>query len=381
MRIAGSGLALSLSLSLSLLALVPFQTPFGSESPLTPVAAGKSASKGRANAPPLRFGIYPGGSMGSVNQTREPLPEDPAKRLAAVRRLGQGLPFVVHLYRSYYGGGRTQARDSGLDGEIREYTDAGIKVELVARYRPNSGSAGAVTGFKKYVRALVARYGSNPDFIGLQVTNEANLRAAPDASDGAYAGAKKALVRGVLAAARETRVRDASQIKIGFNWAWESDRKKRRRFWEGLGRRTGSKFRKAVDWIGVNSYPGTWAPLLASAGPRHRRASRTLSSHIRALRKNLMPRAGLGPRIPLHISENGWPTGRGRSESAQARILKAMVRSVVRAPRRLNISDYRWFDLRDGNSSDPNFEGRYGLTDDRYRPKPAFAAFMGRIAR
>jgi hypothetical protein len=261
MRIAGSGLALSL------LALVPFQTPFGSESPLTPVAAGKSASKGRANAPPLRFGIYPGGSMGSVNQTREPLPEDPAKSLAAVRGLSQGLPFVVHLYRSYYGGGRTQARDSGLDGEIREYTDAGIKVELVARYRPNSGSAGAVTGFKKYVRALVARYGSNPDFIGLQVTNEANLRAAPDASDGAYAGAKKALVRGVLAAARETRVRDASQIKIGFNWAWESDRKKRRRFWEGLGRRTGSKFRKAVDWIGVNSYPGTWAP-----APGQRRA-------------------------------------------------------------------------------------------------------------
>ena len=58
-----------------------------------------------------------------------------------------------------------------------------------------------------------------------------------------------------------------------------------------------------------------------------------------------------------------------------------MVRSVVRARRGLNISDYRWFDLRDGNSSDPNFEGRYGLTDDRYRPKPAYATFRGRIAR
>ena len=184
LRIVGSGLILAV------LALAAFQAPFGPESPLTPVAAGKSPSEGRTGAPPLRFGIYPGGSMGAVNQTREPLPEDPAERLAAVQRLSQGLPFVVHLYRSYYRGGRTQASDSGLDGEIREYTDAGIKVELVARYRPDSGSAAAVKGFKKYVRALVARYGSNPDFIGLQVTNEATLPGAPDASDGASAGGK-----------------------------------------------------------------------------------------------------------------------------------------------------------------------------------------------
>jgi hypothetical protein len=40
-----------------------------------------------------------------------------------------------------------------------------------------------------------------------------------------------------------------------------------------------------------------------------------------------------------------------------------------------NVADYRWFDLRDHNTSSSNFQHHYGLLRDDYSPKPAFAAY------
>jgi hypothetical protein len=46
-----------------------------------------------------------------------------------------------------------------------------------------------------------------------------------------------------------------------------------------------------------------------------------------------------------------------------------------------NVSDYRWFNLRDGDSTAPNFQVRYGLLHDDYTEKPAFAVYRGLIAK
>jgi hypothetical protein len=89
---------------------------------------------------------------------------------------------------------------------------------------------------------------------------------------------------------------------------------------------------------------------------------------------------GIGQDVPLHISENGFPTGPGRSPALQALALSAMVRSVDAIRTAYNVSDYRWFDLRDSASSDPNFESQYGITNDRYSPKPAFATYRDLIS-
>ncbi len=329
----------------------------------------------------LRFGIYPGGGIGSVNDILAPRPEDPVKRLAALTALSSSSPFVIHLYSAYTGNGPTRSDLSWLDEEIAQYTDVGFAVELVARYRPEKGAAGPVAGFSNYVRNLVERYGGNPRFVSLQVTNEANLGGSGDSSDGAYGSAIPALVQAVIAGADEVRASDAKQLKIGFNWAYEASGKKRRRFWNRLAVAGGKDFAGAVDWVGLNSYPGTWTPLRKGVKPRRKSAGRTLVTHIRTLRNRLMPRARLGPGVPINVTENGWPTGPGRSKARQARVVRSMVSSVARARRRLNITDYRWFDLRDSRSSDSNFESRYGLTDDLYRPKPAFFVFRKQIAR
>ena len=93
------------------------------------------------------------------------------------------------------------------------------------------------------------------------------------------------------------------------------------------------------------------------------------------LRDCFMPIAGLGQGVPIHIEENGWPTGPGRSESEQEAALRSMVSAASTYRGNYNVTEYRWFDLRDHNSSGPNFQQHYGLLRDDYSEKPAFGAY------
>ena len=51
---------------------------------------------------------------------------------------------------------------------------------------------------------------------------------------------------------------------------------------------------------------------------------------IAQVRECYMPMAGFGQRMPIHLEEFGYPTGPGRSESAQATALRGFVRTVNR---------------------------------------------------
>ena len=94
-----------------------------------------------------------------------------------------------------------------------------------------------------------------------------------------------------------------------------------------------------------------------------------------------MPIARLGPGVPIHIEENGWPTGPGRPESEQVRALRQMVGAVNDFRGTYNVTDYRWFDLRDHNSAGPSFQQHYGLLRDDYSPKPAFGVYRRLVRR
>jgi hypothetical protein len=101
---------------------------------------------------------------------------------------------------------------------------------------------------------------------------------------------------------------------------------------------------------------------------------------MRMLRRTLLPRAGLS-RASLHFSESGYPTGSGRSEAMQQTVLRAAVRAVAAARVTYGVTDYRWFDLRDADTTDTSFESHYGLMRDDYSPKPAFFTYRDLIAR
>ncbi len=96
------------------------------------------------------------------------------------------------------------------------------------------------------------------------------------------------------------------------------------------------------------------------------------------------PMAGIPVTVPIWFTENGVPTG-ANSEVQQAAARTQLVRAARDSSGTFNISDYRWFDLRDSSSSGPQtlvgptFSSD-GLLRDDYSAKPSFAAYRGLIA-
>jgi hypothetical protein len=323
---------------------------------------------------PLTFGIYPGGAAGTSGPSGQTKPEDPTKRLAALEQLrGGDRPFVLHLYASYTGPlGSSAAAQVGED--IARYTANGFQIELVLTYRPADRNATTdVGGFVEFVRDTVRDLGSNQGLTSLQVTNEANIPGVPNASDGDYPGVEDALIRGVIAAKDEIRRDGFGQVRVGFNWCYSLGPAELS-FWSYLATDGGHAFVQALDWLGLDIYPGTWGPKLASDSLASGVRRATLDS-LSVLRQRYMPLAGIPATVPIHISESGYPTGPGRTDAMQMTALAAGVQAVSDSRAKFNVSDYRWFDLRDANSADSSFESQYGLMHDDYTPKPAFVVY------
>ena len=323
----------------------------------------------KAGAHPLTFGIYPGGLAGQVvGPPADPKPDDPAKILGALGQLrGGSRPFVLHLYLEWNGTGDREQRVREAEALIDRYTSRGYAVEYVLTYRPRARRGEPdVREFVAFTRAMVRRLG--PELKSLQVMNEVNNGLSPDASDGAYPGARDALPRAIIAAGDEKRRLDLSRLEIGMNWFYRLTPDHEYEFWSELGRKGGPALARSLDWVGLDAYPGTFFP----PGSRYRES---MANAMSALRECYMPLAGLGPEIPIHIAENGYPTGPGRSYEEQASALEQMVRAVHDFRGNYNVTDYRWFDLRDGDSSNPNFQQQFGIMRDDYTPKPAYDVY------
>lgn len=338
-----------------------------------------AAENARDLGRPLVFGIYPGGAAGVVRSGHRATPEEPAKRLTALMKLRpRGGPFVLHLYAKYVGPrGWTAAQQVGR--QISGYARRGLETELVITYRPRDGGSPRDVGrFVAFVRQTVRQLGRQPRFVGLQITNEANITGAPKASDGAFRFAVDALIQGVIAAKQEILGRGFRQLKVGFNWA-DTAAPGQAAFWHYLAQLGGAAFVGSLDWVGLDAYPGTWGPRLTGSLTRGTR--KLLDDTLHRLRGEFLPIAGIPPTLPLHVSETGYPTGGGRTDAMQVAAMKASVAAVNAARRVDNITDYRWFDLRDADSADRSVESQYGLMRDNYRPKAAFSVYRRLVAR
>jgi hypothetical protein len=336
------------------------------------------AGSSDAAASSLRFGIYANAGVGTVNPIAATMPEDERSRWAALERLrgSRSRQLVLHLYTSW--DGRTPFREvmSWVDGDIATAGARGFLAEVVLRYRPDPSLSAedAVSGYVQFVRAAVRHLARARNVVGVQITNEANVPGQPDASDGDYAEVVRALVHGVRAAKRESRRVRRRGIEVGFNVAAAAPRA----FWRQLRDEGGASFARSVDWVGVDLYPQTWTST-GQRGPRA--AAAAMRAELRRLRRVALPIAGIPRRARLHVSENGFPTGPTRNEIEQAELLTAAIEAVAAVRRQYGVSDYRWFGLRDANSSEPSFEAQYGVLRDDYTPKPGFDALRELIER
>jgi hypothetical protein len=327
-----------------------------------------------APAQPLRYGIFPleAGSAGAVQGTTAP--SDPARALAELRRLRPpGRELVLRLNRMFWSDGR-----AGLDrfaGLVDGYARAGFRSELQVRYHPPDGHAGDMAGWLAYVRDAVRTFAPRRSVVGLSITNEANLPGSPNTSDGFYTGVIDALVQGVIAARAEADRLGRPDLRIGFSYAYRGAPQSDDRFFEQLGEKGGAAFARAVGEVGLQVYPGLfWPP--ATTDP-----AGDVIEALTLLRTCWMPKAGLGRRVALSVTENGYATRGATGEPRQASDLRATADAVARWSGTLGVTDYRYFNLRDNASRGADLFDAVGLLFDDYREKQAFGAFRDAIAR
>jgi hypothetical protein len=332
----------------------------------TVAALGSSQTAG----PPLSFGVYPGPTVGTVGPPVPTLASHPQKELAALAELrGHDRNFVVRLYCGYGDRASLAVFTQTVLPQIRRYTAAGFKVELVVTDQPGATLvAVAVPGFVTFIQQVVDLLSHEPAVVSLQVTNEANDDAG--SSDGGSAGIIQALTGGVIDARKEADADRDQQLQIGFSWAYEIGEGSLG-FWREL-RQAGPSLAAATDWVGVDLYPGTWGPALSSAiSPSAVRA--WVTQALNTTRRDMA--AGGFSTVALHVSECGYPTGPGRSTATQSEVASQMIHTVNDDRARDHVTALRWFDLRDADSADPDVESQYGLLFDNYSPKPAFATY------
>src|SRR5262245_12563971 len=324
----------------------------------------------------LRFGIAPlaAGTAGATQA--QPKPEDARLALSELERLRpRRRQVVVRLNRMFMSDG--EAGIQRFAGLADRYARAGFDSEIQVRYHPGTGQEGDMGAWSRYVRRAARVLGKRPSVKALTITNEVNFPISPNTSDGSYPGALQAIVTGVLAARHELDRIGRADVELGFSFAWRWLPASDADFWRQLGVLATPKFRRALDYVGLQIYPGLVYPPASAAAS----AGRDTVEAITLLRDCYLPQAGLGRRVDLWVTENGYATNLGRTESDQDLALRDTLDDVHRYSGTLGVTDYRWFNLRDNDSAATDLFAAVGLLRDDYSEKPAFGTYRTYIDR
>ncbi|QAY58667.1 hypothetical protein ET475_00695 [Microbacterium protaetiae] len=307
------------------------------------------------------FGIWPGVVNADLIDFR-PLdcpPEDPARTLQAITELqSDHARFLVRCYRHFgrRAGDRGDAAETPSDPE--RYLGQGRQIDLVACYQ---NAVPDPDGFAAFVRQAVrdvARWGGG----AVQVGEEPNM---PAPQDGGFPGCLDAIAAGVTAAVDERTCLDA-EVQIGVNCAGLADPS----FWRQLADALGPDRLRDLDYIGLDAFPDVFRRIPEDQLPG---AVRFLVESLRRVTTEV----GVPERIPIHITETGWPTDRERDEATQARVMLTVATTILDSD--LGVTAYEFFGLRDGLTAG-TWHSRFGLLHDDYTPKPAFGAVRDLIA-
>ena len=372
---AGLALVLTVSAALAAPAGANPGSAVAASDPTGPCLAAKPPPLS-APGHPLRFGVSPepAGTVGA-NQGKV-VPEDARKSDAALRRLlPESRTLVVRLSRLFMAdGGRGIRR---LARRARHFAAEGFLVESQVRYHPPPEAEGDMAAWTRFVRRAARRLGRNPALTALTVTNEVNLPISPNTSDGAFARALRAIVRGISAAHRALARIGRRDVSLGFSYAYRWLPDADVAFWDDLGAQGTKRFRRALDYVGVQLYPGLfWPPVLLTET-----AGEATLEALTLVRDCYMPRAGLGARKELWITENGYATNLSHTEARQAAELEDTVTLVRRYSGTLGVSDYRYFNLRDNRPAGTDLFDNVGLLRANYSRKPAFSVYRRLIRR
>ena len=347
------------------------------------IARSQSGDCLTADPPPaqpgkIAFGITPGiaGSAGVGQGTAVPV-DRKAERRALERLEPRGRDLVLRLNRLFWDGGGKLIRK--FAHRVDRYARSGLESEIQVRYHPPERKEGNLRAWARFVTKAVRRLARRPSVTAFSITNEINFPISPNTSDGSYERALEAMVRGVVVAQRELRQLRRPNVELGFSVAWRYTPDADAKLWEDLGDLASPRFRRALDYVGLQVYPGLVWPPIEIPG---RTAGDEIAEALTLIRGCYMPKAGMGSEVDLWVSENGYPTKPAvNSEAGQAERLVSSVDAVAAHAGDLGITDYRWFNLRDNDSDGADLFSQVGLLRDDYSPKPAFHEYRRAIRR
>ena len=312
------------------------------------------------------------GSVGTGQSGAVPL--DDAKDVAALAALVPlDKAFVLRVNRLFWADGEEGIKR--FQTIVARHDAEGLDSELQVRYHPDDGDEGNIAKWVAYVRHVVDVFGPDRHVVAMTITNEVNLNISQNTSDGSYAGATDALIQGIEAARDEADRIGRTDLVFGFTFAFRWNPGSDAKFWTTLAA-GGDAFRRALGFVGIDDYPGGfWPPVIApNSSPGHE-----LVVALATLRRCFMPKAGLGDSVPIWVTENGYDSGAQSDDAGQAAALEDMVRSTASVAGTYNVTDYRWFNLRDNRTGSPALFDTTGLLHDDYSEKPAFARFRALI--
>jgi hypothetical protein len=338
-----------------------------------------------ASLPPhpgaLRWGINPRVQAGQIGLQQPAVPSVPGEQLAALAALTGGsanhagpAPFVVRLNRIFFP--VQPGQDAALAADVARYAGAGYLVEFQLRFHPTDlapnvpdRTGGDPAAFATWAAQLVHRYDTNPALVSVQVVNEANVDYSFDSSDGYYTRAMTAMADGVVAVKHQVILDSQAHVRVGTNWVYRGLPQTDKAFWDTFLNNPAA--RAALDWMGLDAYPGTF-PFPSQPASYHD----ALAGDIDLLRRCFMAYARIPPSVPIYIEETGWPTAEPlRPQSTQLTALRQLTAAAQDYAGTYNVTDFRWFNLRDADSSSPNFQQHFGLMTSTYARKPAFCAY------
>lgn len=316
----------------------------------------------------MEFGLYIGSVAGTDKGLTISKPDIPSKIVEAI----EGLQSADHLlklrmYMYYLGNGELEL---GQPDDFNYYLGKNRKLNLVLCYRSKTYSE---KDWLDTISRVIHLY--RDDLYELQITEEPNLKNIYS-GDGFFPNVERALLVGVLEAKRiisELKL----NIKLGFNAVPSFDVKDP--FWSLIGSPEYVDFRMAIDYVGLDFFPDVFRPILSDDNIEPIRQA--VKDVLTYFRKNILYPCGISQEVPIHITENGWPTGEKRSEERQALVLETIISTIIEVRRSLNIDSYTLFSLRDSDSSSKDLFYQFGILKDDYTPKLAYSAYRDLIKK
>jgi len=307
----------------------------------------------------LTFGIYYGGTVESHNELALGKPDCPDEVNRALDRLQSGRNFLVRTYIRFTGGEEEDiTADMPSTEELARYISNGRKLDLVLS---NWDRTGNMARWSRFIERAVEQYGEYVQ--NLQICEEPNLFEYP--GDGRFGYSVWAVLSGVEAAHKALRKRGL-QASVGFNSV--PNFVIRDAFWSGIRDEVSADFLNALDYVGLNMYVDVTEPVVGQVED-------AVEETLTRFRTETLARAGIPATVPLHISENGWPTGPNRFYTRQADVLESIVKKIYDLRNSLNITQFELYSLRDADTANPEFRRQFGIMRDDYTPKPAFETY------